>query len=442
MAPPKQSDHQAVTPARPNVLLVVTDDQRWGTLNVMPAVRRYLKRNGRQYREAFATSPLCCPSRASIMTGQYPHNHGVRRNEDADNLVHESTIQYYLQQNGYRTGIVGKYLNSWPEAQKNPPYFDKWATIDDSNYNRVYYDFTANVNGRIVRPSIYSTSFVTHKAVRFMRGFESKDAEPWFLYVAPFASHKPFRPQARYRSAPVPFWPGNPAVGESDRSDKPPWVRARNVRLPGGRAIQRDQAKTLMSADDMVKRLFLALDSLGEKRRTLVIFISDNGYMWGEHGLASKRSPYTQAVKVPLILRWRRQIEPGTKDDTLVANIDIAPTILEATGTGSDPDYPMDGRSLLSASQPRRELLLEYFGSRVGADVPSWASTISPTYQYVEYYDDTTGTVVYDEYYDLVNDPWLLDNLLGDSDPTNDPPVFPLSVDLQQARDCTGTTCP
>src|SRR5688500_13234210 len=144
---------------RPNVLVIVLDDQREGTLNVMPATRGLFLRKGTNYSEAYATSPLCCPSRASIMTGRYPHNHEVRRNEDSDNLVQESTIQYYLQQEGYLTGIAGKYLNSWKEAEVDPPYFDRWAVVDDSSYQNVYYDFVANINGRVAHPGGYSTDF-------------------------------------------------------------------------------------------------------------------------------------------------------------------------------------------------------------------------------------------------------------------------------------------
>jgi arylsulfatase A-like enzyme len=426
---------------RPNVLLIVTDDQREGTLNVMRATRRYFEARGTSYEEAYATSPLCCPSRASIMTGRYPHNHGVRRNEDAENLVHESTLQYYLQQDGYLTAIAGKYLNSWDETEDDPPYFDRWALIDDFNYNRVYRDFAANINGAVSYPLGYSTSFIEDRSVSFLRHFEEKDRKPWFLYVAPFASHAPFQPAHRYRTAEVPQWYGNPAVGEYDRSDKPPWVQERRVRLAGGRASSRQQSRTLMSVDDMVKRLFGALRRMDETRDTLAIFVSDNGYMWGEHGLASKRFPYTQAVRVPLIVRWPGHVERGETDDALVGNIDVAPTILEAAGVTPNPDYPIDGRSLFT-SRPRTEILLEYFGSRVGQDVPSWASTRTPSYQYVEYYDPRTGAVQFSEYYDLEEDPWQMLNLLGDQDTSNDPQTAPLSLELQRARQCSGVDCP
>lgn len=430
---------QMPTEKPPNILLIVTDDQRVGSLEVMDRTRRYFRRGGRRYPNAYSTSPLCCPSRASIMTGRYPHNHGVRRNEDAANLVQETTLQHYLQQSGYNTGVVGKYLNSWKEAEADPPHFDRWAVIDDASYGKVYRDFVANVDGEVVRPDGYSTSFIADQAVDFMTSFERDDPRPWFLYVAPFAAHKPFVPHQRYRDVATPPWFGNPAVGESDRSDKPPWVQDRHVRLPGGRSVARVQYRTLMSADDMVARITRAMARFGENEDTLAIFISDNGYLWGEHGLASKRFPYTPAVEVPLYVRWPGQIEPGSVDERLAANIDIAPTIAEVVGFSPSAEHPMDGRSLFAPST-RDRILIEFFGSGVGK-VPPWASIRSATYQYIEY-GEAPAVPVFTEYYDLETDPFQLENLLGDGNPTNDPPAPLLKADLQQARECRGTSCP
>jgi arylsulfatase A-like enzyme len=373
------------------------------------------------------------------MTGQYPHNHNVRRNEQSDRLVQESTLQHYLQRGGYRTAIVGKYMNGWKETEAAPPYFDRWATIDDSNYRNVYYGFLANVNGAVVGPSGYSTDFVADMSARFLKGFEDSDDTPWYLYVAPFASHKPFHPEFAYRDAPTPQWYGNPAVTEGDRSDKPPWVQDRHVRLSGGRSVARQQRRTLLSADDLVAKLFKTLGSLEENRETLAVFISDNGYLWGEHGLASKRFPYSAAIQVPLMMRWPGVIPAEHVDERLAANIDIAPTILQAAGMTAD--HTFDGQSLLTG-EPREELLFEYFGSRIGGDVPRWASLRSSTYQYIEYYDDESGGIVFNEYYDLVNDPFQLENLLQDGNPMNDSAAAFLSVELARARDCAGESCP
>lgn len=433
-------DARAQVPADdpPNILLIVTDDQRAGSLDVMDRTRRFFRKGGRRFPNAYATSPLCCPSRASIMTGRYPHNHEVRQNDDAANLIQETTLQYYLKQSGYLTGVAGKYLNSWKEAEADPPYFDRWAVIDDTSYGKVYRKFIANVDGKVVRPGGYSTSFIADRSIDMLASFEEDDRRPWFMYVAPFAAHKPFVPHPRYRNALTPAWFGNPAVGESDRSDKPPWVQDRRVRLPGGRAVARVQYRTLMSADDMVARITKALKAYGEKQETLAIFISDNGYLWGEHGLASKRFPYTAAVEVPLYVRWPGEIKARSVDERLAANIDIAPTIAEIVGFTPAPEHPMDGRSLF-APEVREKILLEYFAGGLG-NVPPWASLRSATYQYVEYGDARVPT--FREYYDLELDPFQLENLLGDGDPTNDPAGALLTTDLQQARQCRGTACP
>lgn len=426
-------------PERPNILLIVTDDQRAGTLNGMPRTKRLFTNAGVTYTDAYTSTPLCCPARASIMTGRYPHNHGVRRNEDAHQLVQESTLQYYLQSSGYLTALTGKYLNGWPEAAVSPPYFDKWAAIDDTDYSRVYKDMIVNLNGDVVYPDGYSTHYVEEKSVDFLRSFEKTDAKPWFMYVAPFAPHAPFAPEWKYRNADTPYFTGNPAVWEADRSDKPTWVQNRNVRLGGGRAISTKQGRTLYSVDDMIERIFGALDRMDETRDTLAIFVSDNGYLWGEHGLASKRFPYTGAIKVPLVIRWPGHIPPGTKDDRLVANIDLAPTILDVADIEADINYPIDGRSLFGGAS-RDHLLIEYFGSRLGAS-PSWATIRSGSYQFVEYYDEA-GAVVYREYYDLAKDPHQLLNLYGDPDPLNDPPLAVSAAQLAQTRNCRGSGCP
>lgn len=425
---------------RPNILVIVTDDQRAGTLDAMPATRRAFTTRGRTYTDAYATSPLCCPSRASIMTGRYPHNHGVERNEDAEKLDQETTLQYYLKQAGYTTGMVGKYLNSWDEASAAPPYFDRWAAIDDGSYSHVYYDFLANVNGKVFFPGGYSTDFIATKTVKFLRDFEEHDETPWFMYVAPFAPHKPFHPEPIYRGASTPLWNGNPAVEEADRDDKPSWVQRRHVLLSGARTVSRKQYRTLMSVDDMVSRIFQTLRKLDEARPTLAFFLSDNGYLWGEHGLASKRFPYTAAVKVPFVVRWPGQVSPGSVDGRMFANIDIVPTVLDVLDIEADPDAPVDGRSVFAAGE-RDGLLFEYNGARLG-ESPPWASYRSKTYQYIEYYDETTGALEFREYYDLANDRYQLENLFGDDDPFNDPLAPPLMTQLADAKSCRGDSCP
>jgi arylsulfatase A-like enzyme len=160
--------------APPNILVIVTDDQREG-LEVMPKTLRWLRDDGTTYASAFATTPLCCPARASIFTGRYAHNHGVRTNHNPGPLDHQTTIQYHLQRAGYRTGIFGKFLNGWPLRQ-NPPFFDSWATFGWADNH--YVDGSWNIQGRVRKVSQYATNFIGDQANTFLAAPSSK---PWFL---------------------------------------------------------------------------------------------------------------------------------------------------------------------------------------------------------------------------------------------------------------------
>ena len=424
----------------PNILLIVTDDQRVGTLDVMPATRRYFRDGGVSFSNAFTSTPLCCPSRASIMSGRYPHNHKVERNAFNGLLDQDSVLQRYLRRDGYKTAIVGKYFNGWEETEDPPPHFDRWAIIDDLDYEYVYENFLANVDGTIVHPDGYSTEFISNTTEGILRDFEDHDDQPWFLYVAPFSPHEPFVPEKKYEGAPTRVWDGSPAVFEEDRSDKPPWVQGRAFPFEAGRSIATAQRRTLMSADDLVADLVEAMAELDEERDTLAIFVSDNGYLWGEHGLSSKRVPYTGSIAVPLMVRWPGTLPEGIRDERLVMNIDIAPTILKAADISPDPAFPIDGIPLLGA-KPRSAMLIEYFGAFEFGGVPQWASLRSKAFQYVEYYSPTTGEIIFREYYDLSADPFQLVNLLADSDISNDPAISELSNELAEARACSGGGC-
>jgi arylsulfatase A-like enzyme len=398
----------------------------------MPQTRLRIKKGGTNFRNAVVTTPLCCPSRASIFTGRFAHNHRVLT-EQASDLVQESTLQYYLQRAGYRTALFGKYLNGWDRSQ-SPPYFDRFAFTGTGRYRNA----TWNVNGNLKTITDYNTSFISRKARRFIRHTSEKQA-PWFLYLATAAPHRPFRPQQKYANTPVTPWDGDPAVFEADRSDKPAYIQARESDFSQGARVRQAQFRTLMSVDRLVARVFNTLSDLGGASNTLVFFISDNGMMWGEHGFTGKGVPYEQSISVPLLVRWPGHFLEGATDDRTVANIDIAPTVLEATGISPDPAYPMDGRSLLGTSSLRRRLLTEYFTGTTDKPQGNWASTRNESYNYTEYYADDGTTITFREYYDLERDPWELDNLLGDSDPSNDPDVAALHLQLARDRECRGT---
>jgi arylsulfatase A-like enzyme len=432
---------------RPNVLIILMDDERTGggSMSVMPKTRRWF-RKAKRFMNFFVTTPLCCPSRSSILSGRYAHNHGVRKNSDASNLRPRSTIEHYLHRAGYLTGIVGKYLNKW-EPTDLPPYFDRSALIsDENNYENVYYNFRAGVDGHAVDYSglssydKYSTHFVGDHALRFLRAWHRLNSErPWFMYVSPYSPHRPYQPEPRYRTWRATRWKPNPAVGEGNRSDKPRWVRGSHIDSAKASSIRMQQLRTLRSADDQVGRIFRRLVRQHDLHNTLVFFLSDNGFFWGEHGLKEKSGPYLPSVHVPMMMRWPGHIRPG-RSRRIAANIDLAPTILSAAGIAPSTRFPIDGRSLLSEGR-RRRLLLEYW--KEGWErlrIPNWASTLGRHYQYIQYYRNSR--VTFREYYNLRSDPWELHNLLDDGKRSNNPDVKTLSAELRRARICVGSNCP
>lgn len=435
---------QVADPQRtPNILLIVTDDQRADTMRVMPKTRRIFGRGGTRFSEAFTPTPLCCPSRATLFTGRYAHNHRVRTNEQARRMEPGTTFQYYLHENGYQTGIVGKYLNSW-KLWRTPRDFDRWAYFSKGlgpGFDG-YHGVPFNVDGKRIEVEDYSTRFIAERSLELLRDFDLSDERPWLLVVTPFAPHGPSVPQRKYRHARVGRWPGNPAVLERDRSDKPRFVRAlrpgmtAHFDLRDGRAFRRSQLRTLMSVDDLVGRVFSQLRRLGESRETLAMFTSDNGIYWGEHGLSLKSLPYLPALKVPLYMRWPGRVDADRVDGRLVGLHDIAPSLLDAAEIEVDPEDEMDGKSLFSDSV-RTNLLLEAWGEPL-RKLPPWAALFSADdYQYIEYYD-RYGRESFYEYYDLAADPW---QLLNQADPL-DPEQRALEALLMATRLCSGSACP
>jgi arylsulfatase A-like enzyme len=434
--PPAQS--QEPPAERPNVLIILSDDQRaTDTMHVMPKTLRLLGRGGSRFDQFYATTPLCCPSRATLLTGRYAHNHFVQNNLLGRNLLQESTLEYYLSRAGYKTAIAGKFLNGWPVRHLKPPYFDRWAISHGG-----YYGKTFNINGNVRRVQEYSVDFVRDQAIKSLVRFEHQDDVPWFMYLAPAAPHSPYIAERKYVRKNVGRWEPSPAVTEEDRTDKPLYVQQSRQGVTRAGVIRTKQLRTLPSLDDLVWRVAGALNQLKEEEDTLIVFLSDNGQNWGEHGLNSKRVPYTPAIQVPFFMKWIGHVAPGTVDGRLAGMVDVAPTVLDAAGLVPDAAYPMDGRSLLDAWE-RSRLLVEHW-TQPGKSVPDFASNRTLASQYIEYYD-SAGAVIGQEYYDLAADPWQLVNLLGDPDPSNDPhpdAIRAMSDQLEDDRRCRGSNCP
>lgn len=426
---------------RPNVLIILTDDQRaHGTMMVMPKTRRWFARGGTTLSNAYATTPLCCPSRASIFSGRYAHNHTVQSNQRGAeaNFDQSATMQSLLQGAGYRTAIYGKYFNAW-DLSENPPGFDRWGIFSPNGVTG-YTGTTWNIDGTQREIDRYSTDFVGAEGTRFIGRQEQTDARPWFLELATFAPHQPATPKPRFADARVPAFHADPSMSEADRTDKPGYVQARDpVGLTRIRAARDRELRALMSVDRLVAHVFAALRTDGELANTLAFFLSDNGTLWGAHGMMGKHTPYTPSIRIPMLMRWPGHVDAGIRDRRFAANIDIAPTALEAAQLAPTSWTP-DGRSLLDPAT-RSRVLTEYWQIKHPSDVPTWASTLKRSFQYVEYYDQN-GAITFREYYDLRADPWELTNLLHDGNRANDPAIRRLHRELAADRTCSGSACP
>lgn len=420
----------------PNILIIQTDDQRaTGTLVAMPATRRIFLDKGTRFTNAMATTPVCCPARTSVLTGQYAHNHGVTSNFDAGPLQARQgqTLQAALQRGGYQTAIAGKLLNTWRMGD-NPKFFSQWAFTRGGYYGAVF-----NVNGTVAPVDGYSTDFIGEKTSEFLDDFEEQDSSPWFIHVNTYAPHLPYTAEPRYEDADVPPWNPSPAVLETDKSDKPSFVRESDATADDGEEFRAEQLRTLMSVDDLVSQVFSKMDDLDETRDTLAFYVSDHGYLWGDHGRLGKRSPYSPSTNIPMIVRWPGHFPIGSRDD-LVANIDFAPTILEAAGIKPPKSWTIDGDSFLDG-EGHSELILEYW-EEPGHGFPSWAALRTEDWIYVEYLNKERDAVFAREYYDLQSDPFQLTNLLQDGKDDNDPDVDQLHQRLVEEMTCKGSSCP
>jgi arylsulfatase A-like enzyme len=417
---------------RPNILLIVTDDQRaTETMQVMARTLEWFGEGGTTFTNAYATTPVCCPSRAAIMTGRFNHNNGVRTNSDAAGLDQERTIQASLQDAGYRTGLVGKYLNGWPPPDP-APHFDRFSVLIPQG--DTYMNNQFNNDGVLMTEPGYSTDIIRDKAVSLIQSNLGglSDEQPWFLMVTPFAPHHPWEAAERHADEEMGTWNGNPAVFEKNEKDKPSYVRRSKRSFARSQEVRQGQLRSLLAVDDMVQAIVDELEA-SDEQNTLAIFMSDNGFMWSEHGLQGKSYPYTASIRIPMLARWPSRISAGASDGRPVANLDVTPTIAEAAEL-PDPTPPYDGRSLLQPGR-RQKMLTEAWTGRGG-----WASIRTSAYHYIENYR-ASGKIRMREYYDLRRDPWELRNLFGDDKPGNDPFPGSLHGELVAARACSGAGC-
>jgi N-acetylglucosamine-6-sulfatase len=438
--------------ARPNIFIYHLDDLRdalpgsgFDPLQFMPKARSWMSQ-GTRYTQSFVNDPSCCPSRASMMTGRYPHNDGVPSQQDGASFDGAHSMACYLQGAGYRTYEAGKFLTTWPKT-KLPPCFTH-STVMWGGYN----NSAIKVDGVSRRATGYTTTFLGTRGREYVNDALTT-AAPFLLYETPQAPHwvnvtladgtttQRAVPSTKYASAPV----GScKAVAEPDRSDKPAYVVRQNYSIAQGQAMCESQMRAIMTADDEFAATMQLLSDKGVLANTLVILSSDNGYLWGEHGRWEKFTPYEPVIRTPLLVRWPGHITAGTNTTRLATLVDILPTLLQAAGVTIPANAPrLDGESLLGPSN-RTTVYNEYYRDTVAnPNIPAWKMVRTRTAKYVETYDDT-GTIIAREYYNLTNDPNELTNLLGDSSTANDPPASTVSAmksELNAYAGCSGAGC-
>ena len=388
---------------RPNFLVIVTDDQRYDTMEYMPNTQQLIFDQGVTFSSGYITTPFCCPSRASILTGMYAHNHNVHVNEDKLNFP---TLIVYLHKNSYYTGIVGKYLNSWKGEPR--PEFDYWVSFFGGTVPN-YYNPNLNINGKWEKKTGYITYLFKDYVLDFLKS-ASEQRRPFLLYFAPNAPHAPFTPlkedKGLYNDLPRLSYPN---YNEEDVSDKPASISSKALLTEEDsvqiEAIRLRQIQTLVSLDRSIGEIIQKLKEMGEFDNTVIFFISDNGKHWGEHRLQSKSTAYEESVKVPFAVRYPALIPTPYIENRLAANIDIAPTIYELSETKM-PDT-VDGLSLTNLLTPgvkwRKTLLLEAWPDR-----GHWTAVHTGQYVYIETDNDLS------EFYDLKIDPYEMDNKISD----------------------------
>lgn len=410
-----------------NVIFILSDDHRYDFMGFHENAPSYLRtpaldriaREGTHLRNAFVTTALCSPSRASILTGQYAHKHGI---VDNTSPIPKGTRFFpeLLRQNGYRTAYIGKWHMG--EVDDSPmPGFDRWVSFRGQG---AYYDPLLNIDGKQQQFTGYTTDILTDFAVEWLDE-RKNDTKPFFLYLSHKAVHAEFYPAKRhegmYKDTAI-VYPPSMANTESNYRTKPRWVKEQRGSWHGvdymyHGAMEFDEfyrryIEVLMALDESVGRVLDQLVESGLSKNTLVVYMGDNGFLLGEHGLIDKRNAYEESIRVPMLAWSPGAIRPGTTIDALIRNIDIAPTILELTKTKSN--IAMDGSSFLpilfgEKDQRSGEFLYEYYWEPAFPHTPTTFALREDQYKYIWYH----GVWDIDELYDLKADPLEQHNLIG-----------------------------
>ena len=448
----------AATPAaaaeagRPNIVLVLTDDEDFKTHAFLPNVKSLLAEKGAVFDNYFVTYSFCCPSRATALRGQYAHNHRIVGNDVPSGgfgkfreLGHEtSTIGTWLQAAGYHTAMLGKYLNHYePETDAPAVGWDEWYVPGSENY--AYFNYWMNENGTPVhygdRPEDYLTDVMTRRVVSIIEQQAMAD-QPFFLYVAPYAPHSPATTAPRHADLFADQnYPRGPAFDEADVGDKPSSVRdlprLAEWELEAIDRHHRERARSMQSVDEMVQQIVAALERTGEIDNTFIVYASDNGFHQGEHRMFfGKTTAYEEDIHVPLIARGP-DIPAGVKLKPFVLNTDLAPTL--AAMAGVTPPSFVDGRSFLPLVQdPSRRWRQGFMTERYQGERHELTGTAkfgalrTAEWSYVEYGNGER------ELYDLIRDPYQTQNRVDQAEPAF---VAGLSQRLAELANCAGSGC-
>jgi N-acetylglucosamine-6-sulfatase len=415
-----------------NVVFVLTDDHRYDAMGFMghplavtPRMDA-MARQGVHLKNALVTTSLCSPSRASILTGLYTFRHRVI---DNNRPIPAGTVYFpqYLQKAGYATGFFGKW-HMGGAGDEPQPGFDRWVSFrGQGHYLPPNRDYTLNVDGARVKQKGYITDEITDYAIDWLRR-QKPSEKPFFLYLAHKAVHANFTPAERHAGALADRPYARPA-SEADTPEnyfgKPRWLRdQRNswhgVDFPYHSSLDieryyKQYCETLRGVDDSLGRILDELKALGIHDETLVVYMGDNGFMFGEHGLIDKRVAYETSIRVPMLMQCPDLFRGGTVVEQVVANIDIAPTVMEAMGLAKPPH--MDGQSFLplarglpTSERWREHFLYVYYWEKNFPQSPTVFALRGDRYKYITYY----GLWDLDELYDLQEDPGETRNLLQD----------------------------
>jgi N-acetylglucosamine-6-sulfatase len=409
---------------QPNIVLVLTDDQRHDELGHMPTVQTTLANKGMTFKNGFVVTSLCCPSRTTILTGEYSHSTGIYKNAPPNGGFgtftqmgnDRSTAATWLRSAGYRTALVGKYLNGYDPANASyvPPGWDVWNALTlqgaDGGGNGTfgYYDYSMSIDGTPrsygSTNADYSTDVLATDATNFIQS--TPRDQPLFLFFAPRAPHAPATPASRDLDSCPNLAPNRPPnYNETTVTDKPAYIQSIPL-WSSSHSAREDafwlrQCQSLVAVDQAVGKIVSALSQAKRLSNTLIMFASDNGLAFGEHRWQGKIVPYEESVRIPVIVRYDPLIgDGGQVNRNFVLNLDFAPTFAAAAGVSAPG---AEGRSLLplldgSATSWRNDVLVEFADGP--AKVPGFCAVRNQRYLYATY---STGE---EELYDLGIDPY------------------------------------